>query len=58
MYIRQQPDPGQRERQIARMRNTDFQSLVRRCVEIAPRERPDMGEVILEFERLLVINLE
>ena len=50
MCIREQPDPEQREVQISRMTNDVLRSLVSRCVQREPGERPNMEEIIDELE--------
>ena len=51
MSIREEPDPGNRERQIERIRNRCRRGLVRRCVQQEPWERPNMDVIIEELER-------
>ena len=54
MCIRQEPDPRQRERQVAEMRNRKYRDLVTRCVTREPSNRPNMEEIIEYLERLEV----
>ena len=50
MCIRELPDPQNREEQVAMVTNYLFRSLMRRCLQTEPKERPHMEEVIENLE--------
>ena len=51
MCIRELPDPDSREEQVARVTNRVFRSLVRRCQQTDPAQRPNMEEIIEELKQ-------
>ena len=53
MYIREQPVPGDRERQIERIIDCHRRGLVRQCVQREPWARPNMDEVTKELQTLM-----
>ncbi|XP_022796813.1 probable serine/threonine-protein kinase DDB_G0271682 [Stylophora pistillata] len=52
MCTRKFPDPDRREEQISQVKNEEFRSLIQRCVQPDPGERPDMQEISFELEAL------
>ena len=52
MCTRKLPDPDQREEQISQVTNQEFKSLIQRCVQPNPGQRPDMQEITSELEAL------
>ncbi|CAH3182536.1 unnamed protein product [Porites lobata] len=50
MCIRQLPDPRRREEQLVLVTNGAFRGLVRRCLQMEPRARPTMQEIIDELK--------
>ena len=51
MCIRELPDPGKRDQQIAMVTNRLFRALIRRCLQSEPAVRPNMEEIIEELEK-------
>jgi len=50
MCIRELPDPKQREEQVALVTSHMFRSLIRRCLQSDPLDRPNMEEIIANFD--------
>ena len=48
--IRKLPDPQRRMQQIAMVTNGVLRALIRRCLHLEPKARPDMEEIIEELE--------
>ena len=46
MYVRELPNPQQRQTQISRMEPRRFQVIVERFLQTEPGERPNMEEII------------
>jgi len=46
MCIRDLPDPKQREKQVALVKNDVFRELVQCCIQREPEARPTMEEMI------------
>ncbi|XP_068686295.1 probable serine/threonine-protein kinase DDB_G0271682 [Montipora foliosa] len=51
MCIGEMPDPERREEQVLLVRNRLFRNLVRQCLQADPAMRPDMAQIIQEFEQ-------
>ena len=52
MFVRDLPDPKQREKQVALVKNDVFQGLIRRCIQRKPEPRPTMEEIIYLLDSL------
>ena len=52
MCTQKLPDPDQREEQMSQVTNQEFKSLIQRCVQPNPGQRPDMQEITSELEAL------
>jgi len=52
MCIRETPEPDRLDAQVHLVKNTVIQALIRRCVQSAAEDRPDMEEIIEELEQL------
>ncbi|KAL9975206.1 hypothetical protein ACROYT_G012338 [Oculina patagonica] len=50
MCIRELPDPERRDQQIAMVTTRQLRALIRRCVDTEPGARPNIEEIIEEFE--------
>ena len=52
MCIREMPEPDRRDNQVRLVKIPVIQALIRRCVQSAAEDRPDMEEIIVELEKL------
>ena len=50
MCTREMPNPERRNEQVRVVRNHSLRNLVRECLRTDPAERPDMAQIIQEFE--------
>ena len=50
MCLRELPDPKQREEQVTLVSSHMFRSLIWRCLQSDPLERPDMEDIIGHFD--------
>ena len=46
MCIRDLPDPEQRKKQVALVKNGVFRELIKRCIQTEPEARPTMEDII------------
>ncbi|CAH3177394.1 unnamed protein product [Porites evermanni] len=53
MNTGKQPDPEEREEQVAMVTNHALQALIRRCLHQDPQDRPSMEDIIGELEKLV-----
>lgn len=53
MNTGKQPDPEEREEQVAMVTNHALRALIRRCLHQDPQDRPSMEDIIGELEKLV-----